>query len=726
MSNPNRADTTPLTRAQMMLRRVVPDATWQLEKGGKLAEAQSSRSVQHFQRMLAQGGCASLLLAKTVVVPAEMTLEKGWGEVKSGGFLASARREPAHGRMRTAVAKWAAEELVSQLPEVSPTRWDAISREKVVQRAGTHICFSGGTQATLGRLQKYLPHGRVTYEVVTSEEAKVALSECGLMNDGLRASSIGAVAAEQAIRVNEEASNGLPVMGKFKDDAARDMVLGLVQVVDSELNAVGPAGVEQWLRTNEDSRPWMVALLGKAKLDVYDKAKVNRAEMRFYNVLPRQVALVMQRATQPFEDAVRGIFDDARLHNFGKGSLAHGGAQVLVDRLQEQLDQDGFAYVHCGDDSFIVMRCKDGAGRDVLVMFALDCSSFDLTQAGEVVAAIHDAIAARLERIDPISAALWRAYMRSRIVVTASTLVRRWNDGGPSGMPLQSKVNDVLMHVFIKRLQSSIQGWVDGEPPDEHEMQAVIDLTAEGLGLKVRLEQFSVVRVGRLQEALGERPFLFVGFYLYNECGRIQVFCDLPRTVTNMLYPNTPWIDGRQELAARETARVGSILLSCGVPPKHVKGAFDALCGKVATRLERIALADDVVQQAIVRNPFGAEVDKSMAGLARALRRPPEITWDMPRGAEERTVPPALVLPRKLRVQPARQRTDSCFVEHGATRFNDGRPPPTTFWGPDRAPMERGGVARRIARNLEAEELAWSDESYDDVGDDDDDVYEWE
>jgi hypothetical protein len=103
-----------------------------------------------------------------------------------------------------------------------------------------------------------------------------------------------------------------------------------------------------------------------------------------------------------------------------------------VDALQVQLDAHGCGFVHVGDDSLVVVKVGDQ-----MVSFALDCSSFDLTQHGDCTKEVHDALRGVLEQVDAVAANIWHALARERVAVIVGGAAVRMKHAGPSGMPLQ-------------------------------------------------------------------------------------------------------------------------------------------------------------------------------------------------------------------------------------------------------------------------------------------------
>lgn len=652
---------------------------------------------------------------------------------KVGPALAVAKTGKATFRVRSGFARKLLGPVWKALPDTGFG-----SKERVKSAVLDRFSVDGGSEVTLGRLKKAYPKvGARIASPVLQWEAERALDNCGLRVDHLpqhavRPYPLLAREGEGAITVNPRADNGFPVQGKWSTEGASTKVLQLAVTVRKEIvEASRGAGVREWKRRQEDEAPWLVACRGKAKGDYYSAAKINAAALRFYNALPRQIMLNMQVATQPLEAMSRHILEGS--HSGIGVSLVHGGGHQIVNVLDAQLRELGYGYVHVGDDSWVVVR----VGSE-LVWFALDCSNFDLTQHATATQEVHRAIWRQLRYIDAAAADLWYEYARERVVVVAGALVRRFKHAGPSGMPLQSKVNDMLMDVLVQRVLASSCDW------SESAVDEVLTKVGADLGFTVRVEQYGRMRADTLVEVLEQEPFLFIGYYFHARGGRVMVCTDVPRTLAQMPYPGLKWMRTNKEVEVSEAMRLGSMVLSQGIPPRSLEAAFSAW------RAEALKLLDAVLEKygeqesealrwAVGETPWGPEVIPSLTGLRKALMRDPRSLWleeevelpavsDMVLGSwadeveafeqqrvqakEEYVPPPEASLPRAplLRRPPA--------PTHPATRANDGRPPPTARWAPDKAPRERveytqkrTHVRRGRVLDDEPEEEWWWEES---------------
>lgn len=565
---------------------------------------------------------------------------------------------------------------------------------------------------------------------VTTREAREAVRRCGLSMDGRTAAQLRPyplLPAEDArgITVNAHSSNGFPVLGTWATPGAAELCQRLAVSLSAEMRQA--RDVWTWLRSMEadDERRCFVTLLGKTKSDTYKKDKIASARMRFYNVFPRQMMLIMQQATQVLELNYQPMHD-ADSHSFAGRSLVRGGAEDLVALLQEQMDKRGYAYTHLGDDSWVLLRV-DG----YIYMFALDCTNFDLTQHGDVTKAVHEAIRDELRRVDVKCADLWYAYARERLVVVTGSLVRRFRHAGASGMPLQSKVNDVLMDVLINRvlLGLDLTHRPDGEGVMLDRIGDVIAREGVAMGFEVRLEQPSEHRASTIIEALEAEPFLFAGYVFHVRGGKVRVCADLPRTLAQAPYPNGKWTESKSQLMLTEAMRLGSIALNLGIPPTSCELAVEKF-RKGAMALVEQALRysgnveDPRLRWAVQDVPHAVAAQPSLAGLLAALRRDPHLLWterekelpsdsilvemvspelmswaDIVEDEEEEDLiaagasayRPASLQVRRLTLPSGRTST------HPVTGRNDGRPPPVAVWGPDRAPRNReGGIPLRV------------------------------
>lgn len=713
MSNPARPPKEPLSAAQVSA-RVAPDAFFTPRDPKAYAESvRRARDLKVLQQKL-EG--LDMVPAPAIVLPKEHTVDEGVLRSNKEPLALAKTGKPAF-RLRSAVGKGAVNAFFSRMPE--ETGVPAFSRGVAAERIGSRFVVDAGAEMTVGRLEKAYPKmGSRPSEPPTRGEARSALAACGLDLSALPAGVplrpfplISREGDPNAVTINPRSDNGFPVLGKWDTPGAAQKVFGLAQSLRRRLEQAamrGDEGVWKFVREAEERVPWMMAFRGKAKADVYSGQKVEERMLRFYNALPRQVMLNMQVASQPLEQVARHVGSDPSLHTGIGMSLVRGGADALVAALDAQLAECGLAYVHVGDDSWVVRR--DG---EHLELFSVDCSNFDITQHAATTLPVHECLRAELRKFDGPAADLWFALARERLVVVAASVVRRFKHAGPSGMPLQSKVNDMLMEVFLRRLcaRSAVA--------DRAALDDSIKREGAALGFDVRLEDWVRVRAGSLREALTVSPFLFVGYYFHVLEGEVTVYADVPRALAQMPYPAGGFVPERSVLRVLEAARLGNVFLSLGEPPACLEASHEALRAYVLTVLEAAreaaaGVAGDRVRQAILESPFGEQAEPSVAGLMRAVARPARLLWrkaeplrvrlarnlseeplswadevDREEADEAASVGLVLGRPAARAVAAAAVRWDRPVPTHPVTRRNDGRPPPTVVWGPPKAPRER-------------------------------------
>lgn len=726
MSNPARAP-TELTAVQLELAQSLPmdvaPEGWQ----------QASRMYGNLETVKQALSVVDMELCRTILLTRSLCSQENVRN-SAKAPMALAAKGVTTMRQRSASAVRAVASAVKRLPDEG-----VASRALVVAAARRKVYVnSGGVEGTINRLVQYLPRkGAVPPpRPVTTEEANAALRRCGLslagVPDEFRRPYPLVVADGSQLRVNPHSDNGFPVLGRWSDPGAAELCHGLALTLRREL--VARAGdVAGYVRELMEHQPELVALRGKAKADYYQLEKVAGGMLRFYNAFPRHVALNMQMATQPFERLARHIQVGSESRSGIGLTLVRGGAQDLVDALQQQLDEAGQAYVHVGDDSW-VLAMRNG----VLVQFALDCSSFDLTQHADVTEAVHEVLRRELATIDAPAADLWHTFARERLVVLVLSLVVRLRHAGPSGMPLQSKVNDMLMDVMINRTLTALDGHT------EEAVAAAVERVGSEMGFRVRLEQYqSGWGVTEISEMLRRTPFLFIGYHFWaTDSGKVLVHCDVPRTFSQLTTPTTGWKRAKGEFDLAEAMRLGSIAMNMGMPPPELEAAFAEVRQHAISEVERQLLIRGDVQSdkliwAVQDNPFAAAAEPSLSGLLRVLRRPPATLWApvelpatvtfIPLGAswaeqieqEERSVliglgisPTALERPAPAPAVLPQRFPNTRAPTHPATSRNAGRPPPTARWHPPRAPRQVLVRGTRRTRRGAVEEYEDSDSVY--------------
>lgn len=705
MSNPLRAprDYVPGQRT------VFPCSYMEKSDHPKLVEIEEvGRNLDVWRAKLA---VLDLAPCRSMVIPKKDTVIKNVLQTEKETY-ASAMNDGLQIRTRTGWAYDICKGVYACLPEECPT-YPFTERDVVGTRAEATLKATGGTIYSMNRLLRYYPHkGEAVQRPCTRAEAAAALRSCGLDlseldQDQLRPYPLIFKEDAENLRINLVADNGFPVGGDMTDTMAAQKVFGFAKTIRNKAMEVakrsGPRAIFEWVREQEAETKEAVfwALKGKTKGDFYKKAKVGDGEMRFYNAFPRQVVLNEQVATQVLERHAKHILDNPLDIHSGIGlSLVRGGAQDLVAAMQQQLDAHGVAFVHVGDDSWVVVR----AGSK-LVSFALDCSSFDLTQHGDCTLEVHAALRNVLEKVDAVAANIWYALARERVVVLVGAAAVRMKHAGPSGMPLQSKVNDMLMDIMIRRVlnEGTEQEWLQ-----EERLDALLQRVGDDMGFRVRLEDYSVQEVDTIEEFLAQAPVLFIGYYFYKEEGVVRVVADLPRSMAQMPYPSQNWVKSKHDLELREAMRLGSIYMSQGVYPLCARKAQETYQMLVEDLLEKaLAKYGDVEEKAlgfaVNDDVFGPAAIPSLSGLLAAVRRPLNTLWDpeLPNVStfvvldwageveeEERARGADRPVDETARY-PARAMGHVAKATHPVTWANWGRPPPTAVWTPAKAPRQR-------------------------------------
>lgn len=608
-----------------------------------------------------------------------------------------------------------------------------LSRNAAAHKCRTVMQLGGGSEYTLGRLRKYYPRSDKWegQRVPSASEVAAAMRRCGLVltKDNMpQLSVLEEEVGRNSVTVNPNAENGYPILGKWKDDGAAAMALGLARAMDKDFARAYTKdkvnGVYLLVRRLEEERPWCITLKGKAKTDFYTQEKMEAASLRFYNVVNRPVQLLLQRVTQPYEQASGTIVDG--FNSFHGSVLPHGGADEIVSELDRRLEKADWVHIHCGDDSWVVAR--DGKA---IVCFSVDASSFDLTQAASITAPIHMALRHQMERIPGDAAArsaqLWYALARERCVVVAAGVVKRFKHGGPSGLPIQPKTNGVLMEIYLTRLQERVDlspATRKGAMKDPERLDSIIKEVALTLGLTVRLEDYQRQEdCGTLRDFLAAQPFKFVGFLFHAKAALVEgtdrplvdVCISLDRMLGQCRYPPYLWETQPSRRKMRESMRLGAMVLGMGIPPAGYERPF------VAARQHAVELLTEALKIEAPREDIEASWSSytsvyapmeamSLEGLRAALLKPASAIWrartdvaelevlgsegsgEMGNWADEMD----LAVPLASPVVPAKVALPAMPVlprAHPATDKNAGRPPPTARWGPNKAPKPQSASA---------------------------------
>lgn len=638
-------------------------------------------------------------------------------------------------RIRSGHAMGVLKEVFSKLPEDLPQKYAFACRADVRKAMENKISVDGGTENCMGRLAKAYPKTGSSIEYPPMrEETRQALIRCGINLKGLHPSVLvkipfTQIGDERAVKVNAKADCGFPTNVKWEHAGAAEAVLKLANRLYAdfkEAHKQDPAhGVWRLMRQLEDTHPWLVACKGKCKADAYSQEKVEEFMLRFYNALPKQIMLIMQSVSQVLEEQSLNILQFTEGRSMSGVSLVRDGPERLADSFERQLEESGRAYTHMGDDTKIAVLTPAG-----VVLFSLDCSNFDITQHADATAEIHAQVRDELSRVDPVAAQVWYAMARERLVVTYTNVVTKWKHGGPSGMPLQSKVNDVLMDVLVTR----ILGDADTAWQKRDSVEATVRHYGAGLGLSVRLEDYEVAYGTRTyREALEQKSFLFVGYRFFAEQGRVMVCADIPRSLAQFPFPALKWEKTKEQLLVMEAVRIGSIALNLGNAPAPLADFFEEFRRQAELLLlAAIAAHGDVESErmlwAVQSNPLVSNPVPSLTGMLQAVKNWRNLweTKEMPSASSTFLFPSSVSWADQVEEQEradveasggrvVRRRTSLSFLKqarlsqrgvptHPVTLRNAGRPPPTAVWGPDKAPKRTREVAG------ERSTKSWADE----------------
>lgn len=578
MSDPNHPPSMFITTAQRSLSRY-PDAyTLQSEdQKVKLKALKKVESVTDYLKQFATGMAHAVVLDPKLLASEKMRMG-------GGDFLLRAAPEMGKPRIRSAQGK----EFACRAYDVYPSEGSLGSVQDIeaVGKAAIRV-LAPGPNMTTGRLSKYFPRkGRTAAVPDTSSKVRVMLKLLGMDISRHPASVRSPFPLVQlnggpGVKVAAHSSNGLPTLGNSDDAEDMERCLGLARSEEMLLQAAyaasGKEGVRAHVRQGQQERPHMWTLLGRAKGEVTTIHKYDDLELRFYTTWPRWLLLLQQRVTQVFEQLCDDVLSNPMCHNAQGISLAHGGAARLAEALDLQLETDGVAWVVCGDDSLVVWW--DGKR---LHLFALDGSSFDLTQLFETLSPYQHALCEQMLTISPMHAFLWLYSNTFRKVNMLSSVVRTMKDTNPSGGTLVSKLNSLSMGSGVKEVTDGLQAdLLEGAltaPVAEEEIAERIKSMAERRGWTVKLEQYRSTTAETFTDALREAPFLFLGYWLHRDAAEtdiVQCCLDPHRWMASCTTPSGMHAKG-EEFTVLEAMRLGGLALNFGVPPVAYQPAFDA------------------------------------------------------------------------------------------------------------------------------------------------------
>jgi len=744
MSNPSKAPVTPI-----FFQDDVPPDAYYTASPDQCEYAKVAKRPETIRAML---DGLDMTMSPTFVIPKALTVDPRVLQ-STKPVMGSAKNGKISLRVRSGHAHEATRAMFRLLPHGGPG-----NRHLVRAAMLNKVHADGGSEYALGRIRKYYPKkDSIIVNPPTRSEAEGALFRSGAFIRHLpkyvtMPFPLLSTETERGVKANPHSDNGFPVLGQFGQPEAQTKCMALAVSVRRDIVSAfkSAGGVWAWVRQQERGRPWLITFRGKAKGDYYAQEKLDANMLRFYNALPRQIMLNMQVATQSLEKLKKSILTDVRFHSCSGVALVHGGADRLVGRLDEQLTTTGCGYAHMGDDSWVAIRTGDR-----LVMFALDCSSFDLTQHSEATKQVHQVVREQLAAIDAPAADLWWSLARQRNVVVAGATVRTWKHAGPSGMPLQSVVNCILMDVLIERAIAGIRGLERNRlPTTEGAINGLLKIVGQEVGFVIKVEQYRSTPLQTVRNALTD-PFLFIGydFWRAEHGSTILPYCDIARTMAQMPYPGLKWLD-KDMLDATEAMRLGSIAMSAGIPPPAHFPAHQALVDVALRKLVRAKekygdIADDRLQWAVQMSAVGPDMAPSLSGLYHALVRGTYALWAYPLPTESTTRADEEELPSSSIMTWAEQTDEEEEADraaagqripvayslpdayplvgelglriktHPVTERNDGRPGPTAEWLPNRAKQPRlraralAPYANRIRSVLGEEEDEGDEVDYD-------------
>lgn len=515
----------------------------------------------------------------SIMAPAGYSVD---GRLEKGGMVIT-QSGPIQVRPASAYGAHSARVVLERLPKEGRLS-GLFSEQSVREGMEKKVYASAGIEGSLNRLFQYSPTekgGLGDLRVPSREEVFAALGRCGqLIPEGslVFPKPLQSTESASGVKYNAHASNGI-IGGTMSMELPRNVVLAEASTTLRELEKFKSAEeVDRYYQHLIEREPWRVGVLGKTKADYISVQKVKEGKLRFYSVLNRPQVMVMQTVTQVYEEGCENVFNNSDLSSAQGVSFVRGGAERMVQALEYQLEQDTYAFLHVGDDSFVVWL----EGESVVV-FTVDCTAFDLTQRSDITEPVHDMMYEELAKISLPSARLWWNYMRKRLVVLNNGKTYLMRNGGPSGTPMQSKVNDVLMDIMLTRLGVKLRR------RRLNDLERTVEEVGRTMGFTVRLEQKAVGP--SLRQVLRDSPVLFIGYYLWaDEEGAVWPYMDVHRSLAQRPYPANKWETKDVSFLQKEAMRLTSIVANAGLPPPELAAAHDAQ-RKHAVELLREALA---------------------------------------------------------------------------------------------------------------------------------------
>jgi len=219
----------------------------------------------------------------------------------------------------------------SKAPQHYATLGSSSTYEEMLDATTTGFMAIAGNYHFMGRLTSSMPkdprRGLVNHKVpVTRDEAVLAHTHCGFLHApgvekketvwvhfqpkwrddpygrlslNAEIGADGKLNTKNAIKVNLKADLGVPYCAKGTNADALAAAFAVARAIDSsaEYNA-DPAG---FYKRDFNRAPWRVTTMGKTKTDIYKLKKLKDAGMRFVNVLPAHLKMMVARTTQRYD-----------------------------------------------------------------------------------------------------------------------------------------------------------------------------------------------------------------------------------------------------------------------------------------------------------------------------------------------------------------------------------------------------------------------------------------
>jgi hypothetical protein len=577
----------------------------------------------------------------------------------------------ARGTQMAAYADW---------PEEFPENPAAGRREVAL---GVNVVLEGGVHGSYGRVRKYLLRSptRVAY---TKEQLLTAMTAAGFVD----ARDVKPAMMSE-VRVNVVASAGFPYqtnilkggaplqeMAMFHAAQLRRAVFeNYSQSEDEPLRKppYGPAMSEAFyfkglreVRARLEATELYANLLlltGKAKTDHYGKRAYPDQLMRLYFAPSLPVKLILGTTFQPLKATMENICTTSKppgVVTSGLGmSMAHGGADRLVSRLDAALELHGVADTETGDDTIYCYQTVLG-----LLRCAFDISSADMCFGGENHERVVGCVTRLAAQYDVGAAFLFQMLMEERTVLMTNRDVVKITgyNGNPSGLSAVSEMNTVHMKIFVDEVTRQLNERKAKTMRSEEKIRGALDeavaAAAGKYGLVVKTEQCELFRdVRTLRDSLAVRHFTYVGYTLYVEQGVVLPYMDPTRFMRRLPFHTGKWEPKKDMFALQEAIRVGSIIAAVGVAPRVLQASFDAMRHdaieklfrhkKYYESLDRLQREEAfAMAETGVHDKDDVDADKlfllSLDGLARALARNPYDVWGPPAGVVDPRVDMAL------------------------------------------------------------------------------------